>query len=111
VETNATTAMLGFLFKTQTLKAVDALIDENTDTNAALSPEPRERATAETAAEVLLAERHEANLMWKALDQGLAVSHRPDADPIAVLGLVAAPAPTRPSVEPQWPMAIERVGV
>jgi hypothetical protein len=49
--------------------------------------------------------------MWKALDQGLAVSHRPDADPIAVLGLVAAPAPTRPSVEPQWPMVIERVGV
>jgi hypothetical protein len=87
------------------------VIDENTDTNAALSPEPRERATAETAAEVLLAERHEANLMWKALDQGLAVSHRPDADPIAVLGLVAAPAPTRPSVEPQWPMVIERVGV
>jgi hypothetical protein len=56
------------------------LIDEATDNDAALSPAQRERATAETTANILQAERHESALVWKALDQSLAVSHRSNVD-------------------------------
>jgi hypothetical protein len=65
---------------------------------------------AEAAADLLLAERHLARLTWQAIDQGLAVTHAANADPIAVLALKVVPAPSRPPVEPQWPMVIERVG-
>jgi hypothetical protein len=111
VEVNAIAAMLAHLFKPQLLKAVDALIDQNTDHDAAMTPEKRAAATAETAAEVLLAARHLAELTWRAIDQGLPAAHAADADPIAVLGIEASPAPSRPPVEPGWPMVIERVGV
>jgi hypothetical protein len=111
VEVSAVTAMLAHLFKPQLLTAVEALLEQSTDHEAALSPEQRERATAVTATHLLLAQRHLASLTWQAIDQGLAVTHAADADPLAVLGLEIVPAPSRPPIEPQWPMVIERVGV
>ncbi len=108
VEVSAVAAMLAHL---QLLNAVDALIDKATDDDTALSPEQRKRATAETAANILQAERHESALVWKALDQSLAVSHRSNIDPLAVMGLGIVPASSRPPVEPSGPMVIQRVGV
>jgi hypothetical protein len=38
---------------------------------------------------LLWVERHQAVLTWEAMSQGLPVTHRPDCDPKAVLGVVA----------------------
>jgi len=56
-----------------------------------LSPEQRERETAKTAAEVLLSERHLANLIWKAIDKVCPRCTHRTADPTAVLGLEIVP--------------------
>src|SRR5215510_12946476 len=59
--------------------------------DATLSPEQRERETAKTAAEVLLSERHLANLIWKAIDKVGPRCRQRTADPTAVLGLEIVP--------------------
>jgi len=103
-------ALIAHLFKPQLLAAIDAELDAATDKAKALTPEERVRAATETTAEVLLAERHLASLVWAAIDKNLPAAHAPDADPIAVLGIEPVPAPPRPPVKAQWPMTIEPVG-
>ena len=111
VEITTTVAVICHLLKDQVLAALDAELEAKTDHSRALTPEARAAATEAARTDLLLAERHLASLVWQALDQGLPVQHAPDADPVAMLGIMPIPEPYRPPPEPQWPMVIERVGV
>ncbi|MBA4033543.1 MAG: hypothetical protein C0480_02910 [Bradyrhizobium sp.] len=82
-----------WLGKETVIKRLDALIDSECDDKNALSHEQRERAEAEVQADVLAQERIEAALVWRGLHEGLAVSHRTDCTPVAILECEVVTAP------------------
>jgi hypothetical protein len=90
-----TIGLLAWLMKDTLIKRLDAEIDAEADDKAALSLEAREKATAEIQANVLAQERLEAELVWLAQADNLRVHHRPDCNPLAILGcrLVTPAAP------------------
>ena len=62
-------------------------INTEADDKAALSHEAREKAEAETMADLLAVERDESWFVWQAQSQGLPIEHRADISPLALLGL------------------------
>jgi hypothetical protein len=54
---------------------------------APLTHEARQRREAEVMGDLLAVERDEAALMWRAMAERLPVEHRPDVNPVALLGL------------------------
>jgi hypothetical protein len=79
-------AMFAWLHRPALLKALDALVDSESDDDAALSVQAREVKLAELSRDKLATERMECALVWAMQDAGDNVEHR-DADPSAVLGI------------------------
>ncbi|MGY2845639.1 hypothetical protein ACVIWU_004490 [Bradyrhizobium sp. USDA 4509] len=75
------------------IKRLGAEIDAVSDDDAALSDEERARTSAEISADLLAVQRCEAELVWRGIADGAAIMHRPDIDPMALLGVTLASAP------------------
>jgi hypothetical protein len=86
------TALIAWLLKDQMIAALDALVDEQKDDAASLSPEMRQQRAAEVSGELLAAERSLATLVWAAQSQGLSVEHY-DCAPEAILSCRLATVP------------------
>ena len=80
-------ALVAWAFKEQLIAAIEREIDDNCDDVSALSKEERDVAIASAVADQLRLEREEESLVIIAIDSGLQVQRRADADPRAVLGL------------------------
>ena len=99
-----TVALVAWLHKDALIAALDREIASEADDKAALSHEAREKAVAETQADLLAVERDESWFVWQAQSQGLPVEHRADISPLALLGLRlitapgAVPSPTSPEL-------------
>ncbi len=79
--------LFAFFLKPTAISILDGLVDIEGDDKAALSHEAREKAEAETMADLLAVERDECVPVWQAQAQGLPVEHRADISPLALLGL------------------------
>jgi hypothetical protein len=80
--------LVAFLMKPTLISALDALVDTESDGDAAaLSPEAREKAEAEVMADLLAVERDECALVWRAQSEGLQIEHRGDIDVRALLSV------------------------
>ncbi|WP_029582937.1 hypothetical protein [Bradyrhizobium sp. URHD0069] len=92
-----TLALLAWLHGDALIAALDREIDEVADDPNALTAAQRQKAEGEVRADLLSVQRQEAELVWKAQADGAAVTHRPDIDPRALLGvkLIAAPHPNQ----------------
>jgi hypothetical protein len=88
-----TVALVAWLHKDALIAALDREIASEADDKAALSHEAREKAVAETQADLLAVERDESWFVWQAQSQGLPVEHRADISPLALLGLKLVTAP------------------
>jgi hypothetical protein len=77
--------LFAFVHKDALLAALDALVSEEADDDAALTHEAREQQEAEVMGDLLDVERQEAALVWTAQAQGLPVEHRSDCAPQAIL--------------------------
>ena len=104
-----TVALVAWLHKDALIAALDREIASEADDKAALSHEAREKAVAETQADLLAVERDESWFVWQAQSQGLPVEHRPDIAPLALLNvrLVTTPrADAFPETTPgcSWPL-------
>jgi hypothetical protein len=86
-ELSDTLGFMIWLHKSAVIKALSDLIDQESDDAAALSQQDREVRLTEIGRDRLVIERQEAALVWRALAQGDAIEHRPDATPSAVLGV------------------------
>ena len=79
--------LVAFLLKPTLISALDALVDEEKDNDAALTDEARQKAETEVMGDLLEQERLEAALIWTAQAQGLPIEFRGDCNPIAILQL------------------------
>src|SRR5438552_1373638 len=84
-ELEAATPLIVWLHADLIIKRLDALIDAESDDQAALSVEARQKAEAEVMADLLYVERQEAALVWAAQEQGLPCWHRSGCNPLAIL--------------------------
>jgi hypothetical protein len=80
-------ALVVWLHKGALVKAIDKLIDEDSDDSSALTATDRAVKLAEIASDKLMCERHEAALLWHMREQGDAAEFRVDADVLGVLGI------------------------
>jgi hypothetical protein len=80
-------AMFAWLHRPALLKALDALVDSESDDEAALSVQAREIKLAQIATDTLATERQEAALVFVMQEAGDNVEHRMDTNPCAVLGV------------------------
>jgi hypothetical protein len=80
-------AMFAWLHRPALLKALDGLVDSESDDAAALSVEAREVKLSELAADKLATERVECALVFAMQEQSEAVEHRVDANPCALLNV------------------------
>jgi hypothetical protein len=85
--------LVAFLLRPTLISALDALVDEEKDDAASLSHEERQRREAELREDLLSVERDEAALTWRAMDENLPASHRPDCSPLAILQVQLRTAP------------------
>jgi hypothetical protein len=78
------------------------MIDANADDAGALSHEDRQKRAAAVQADLLKVEREESALVWLGQAAHLPVEHRPDIDPLALLGadLVVTPIVASPGSSP-----------
>jgi hypothetical protein len=97
-ETADVFALIAWLHKDALIARLDREIDAEADDGATLSHADRERQAAKVAEDLLDAERQEAALVWRALEQGLPAEHRTDCSPQAILGCQLV---TVPVVEPR----------
>lgn len=79
--------LIALLLPDQLAAAVDAEIDAISDDANALAPDDRRREEARLAAEILQAERLEEALVAACEAAGIFVERRPDAAPMAILGV------------------------
>ncbi|WP_338833549.1 hypothetical protein [Bradyrhizobium septentrionale] len=103
------TALVAWLHKDALIAALDREIASEADDKAALSHEARQKAEAETMADLLSVERDESWFVWQAQAQGLPIEHRADISPLAILQvqLITTPrADASPETSPglSWPM-------
>jgi hypothetical protein len=80
-----TLALLCFLFPKEITAALDRLIAEESDEEAALSPEIRQQRESELLSDLLAQEMIEAACVWKAIEAQAPIEFRADIDPKAVL--------------------------
>jgi hypothetical protein len=80
-------AMFAWLHRPALLKALDGLIDSESDDSCALSQQQREVKCAAIESDALMIERHECVVIWDAQARGEAIEFRADTSPLAVLGL------------------------
>jgi hypothetical protein len=78
-------ALIAWLHKDALIAALDREIASEADDKAALSQTDRELRSAEIMGDLLAVERDESVLVWRAMDENLPASHRPDCSPQAVL--------------------------
>jgi hypothetical protein len=90
VTTPDTLALLAWLAKDELVAALTAEIDARADDGAALTHEQRADRLAEIDIDLLNVERDEEALVEMAHRAGTPVDRRPDASPLAVLGLALA---------------------
>jgi len=83
-------SLLAWAFKDEIIAKLEAQIDSLTDgDDGALTEMQRSEATAKARAEILRLEREEESIIAAAASQGFAIARRPDASPLAVLGVNA----------------------
>jgi hypothetical protein len=87
------TALVAWLLKDAVIKRLDAAIDAESDDDAALSHEAREKAEAEALSDILANDRSESFFLALAQSQGMQIEHRSDISPLALLGLRLITAP------------------
>ena len=91
-----------FLNRDALIAALDAEISAESDDANAMTIEQRQKATATIMSDMLACDRELSELVWRAQSENLPVEFRPDANPLAVLGLrlvtvaQAEPAGTTP---------------
>jgi hypothetical protein len=85
--------LIAFLFRDQPAKELGELVDADADDAAALSHEARQKAEAELLADIVAQERIESEAVRQAQAQGLAIEHRSDVPPEAVLGVTLVTKP------------------
>ena len=90
VTTPDTLALIAWLAKDELIAALSAEIDARADDGAALTDEQRGERLAEIEIDMLAAERDEEALVEMAHRAGTPVDRRPDASPLAVLGVALA---------------------
>jgi hypothetical protein len=86
-ETTDALGLLAWLCKDLVVAALDAAIDFESDDGAALSVEARQQAEVEVMADLLSTEREECALVLRAQSEGLAIDHRIDCAPAALLAV------------------------
>jgi hypothetical protein len=86
-------ALVAWLLKDAVIKRLDAAIDAESDDDAALSHEAREKAEAEALSDILANDRSESFFLALAQSQGMQIGHRSDISPLALLGLRLITAP------------------
>jgi hypothetical protein len=79
--------MLVWLHRPALLKALDGLIDSESDDDHALSSSQREVQLAQIANDRLMIERQECALVWCCQITGQACEHRSDVSVLALLNL------------------------
>ncbi|MGY8679573.1 hypothetical protein Q2941_17520 [Bradyrhizobium sp. UFLA05-153] len=85
-ETTDVLALFCWLHRPALLKAIDSLIDSESDDGHALSQQDRQMKLAEIDRDRFMIERQEAALIWHAQGQGDNLEHRANAHVMAVLG-------------------------
>lgn len=98
-------ALAAWLFRDAMIEKVEAEIDLVSDDAAALSREDRQMKLAEIAQNRLSIERQEAALVWRLQGDGLPVEHRPDANPLAVMGIALQVVTAEPERSEPWGQA------
>ena len=78
-------ALMCFLFKNEIATSLDRLIAEESDEEAALSPEVRQERESELLSDLLAQEMIEAACVWKVIEAQAPIEFRADIDPKAVL--------------------------
>ena len=106
-ETADAVALVAWVHKDALIKRLDAEIDSESDDPASLSHADREVRIAEAQAALLDVERRETEFVFSAQAAGLAIEHRADISPLALLGLqlVTTPRGETPETSPgfSWP--------
>ena len=92
-------ALTAWLHRDALLARLDAEITEEADDKAALSDADRARKTKELEGDAAMVARQLAALVWQARADGLPAEFDEDADPLAVLGIVAVEMPRPATVE------------
>jgi hypothetical protein len=82
-------ALIAYLCRPQLIAAVNKEIDSLADDKSALSAKEREERAQTIQRDILEVEFEEESLVMQALENGLKIIRRSDADPRAVLGLSA----------------------
>jgi hypothetical protein len=93
VDKNDLLAVLAYFFGPQRIAAAffgDAEAGRDPEPEGALSPSEREQAVSRFTNTLLTLERQEEFLIEKAAAEGTEITRRPEASPMAVLGLVIA---------------------
>jgi hypothetical protein len=80
-------AVLAQLVPDLLLKSLDRELNEAADDASALSDVQRQKALAVIDGDILATERVETELVWLAREKGMAVHHREDVHPLALLNL------------------------
>jgi hypothetical protein len=106
-EISDTVALVAWLHKDALIAALDREIASEADDKAALTHEARQKAEAETMADLLAVERDESWFVWQAQSQGLPIEHRADISPLALLGVRLVTTPRADGLLPSSP---ERAG-
>jgi hypothetical protein len=82
-------AILAWVAKDELLAKLFDEVDQRADDGAALTDEERAARLDEIATDLLVAERAEESLVELAAAEGFTIDRRPDANPMAILGLLA----------------------
>lgn len=82
-----------FLNRDALIAALDAEIAAESDDSNAMTIDQRQKATATLMSDMLACDCELSELIWKAQAEGLAAEFRPDASPLAVLGLALRTVP------------------
>jgi hypothetical protein len=103
--------LLVFLLKPAVISAaLDALVDAEKDDAASLSHEAREISASEAQNDLIDVERMEAELVFRGQREGLAVEHRADISPLALLGVRLVTAPHAAAPGSSAAMVIDYIG-
>ena len=106
-----TLALLCFLFPKEITAALDRLIAEESDEEAALSPEIRQQRESELLSDLLAQEMIEAACVWKAIEAQAPIEFRSDLDPKAVLQVrLVTLAQSMPGTSPGLAYDVIRAG-
>lgn len=90
-------AIIAYLHHDALLAAIDREVMACADDKAALTDDEREVRLAEVMGDLLSVEREECTLIWRAMDEGLPATFRPDCNPLAILSCALI---TRPNGHP-----------